>query len=95
MVGLKDSPYHVCQAVMWSKSVALGDRRNLSNPFGWEKVVVNFPVKTAYERQCPWVYKYIRYGMIAVDFFFYVDDGQPIEPTETLCWEESRRWGLP
>ena len=47
-MGLIDLPNHACQVVKWAKSVALGDRKSLNNPFGWDKVVVNLPVTTTY-----------------------------------------------
>ena len=43
MVGLTNSPYHVCQAVTWSKSIAMGYRLDLNNNFAWDKVVMNLP----------------------------------------------------
>ena len=49
MMGLTNSPYHEFQEVRWDKSIALGDRQNLKNNFGWEKVLVNLPVTTTYE----------------------------------------------
>ena len=93
MMGLTDSPYHACQAVMWANIVALGDRQSLKNPFVWYEVVVKFTGTTACDCKCPWVYKEMRYRLIAANLFVFVDDGQPIIPTETLCWEASRRWG--
>ena len=35
IMGLIYSTYYVCQVVTWAKSVALGDRKSLNNPFGW------------------------------------------------------------
>ena len=31
-------------------------------------------------------------GLLAAYLFIYVNDGQPIGPTEDLCREASRRW---
>ena len=47
-MGLTYSPYHACQVVTWAKSVALGDKQSLNNPFGWYTVVVNLTGTTAY-----------------------------------------------
>ena len=33
-------------------------------------------------------------GLLTSDLFIYVDNGRPIVPTKTWCWESSRRWGL-
>ena len=41
MMGLTDFPYHECQAVTWANGIALGDRHNPNNPFGWDIVITN------------------------------------------------------
>ena len=92
-MGLTYSPYHVCQALTWAKSVELGNRWIINNPFGGDKVVVDLPVKTAYYCQYPWVYNESIDALVSYDLFVHVYDGRPIGPTETLCWEVSRRWG--
>ena len=38
------------------------------------------------------VYKKRVEWLISVYLFIYVDYGQPIGTTETLCWEASRKW---
>ena len=73
-MGLKDSPYHACEALEWTKSVALGDRQNHKITFGWKKVLANFPGTTSYDFQRPWVYKESRDDLIEADLFVYVDD---------------------
>ena len=32
-MGLTDSPYHACNAVMWDKITAMGDQLDLKNNF--------------------------------------------------------------
>ena len=68
VMRLIDSPYNACRAVMWDRIVALVDILSIKNPFGWQKVLVNLPVTTAYDCQRLWVYKEIRDGMIAANF---------------------------
>ena len=43
VMGLKELPYNACQSVTWYIRVSLGEMRILKNPFGWYKVLVNFP----------------------------------------------------
>ena len=93
IMGLKELTYHAWQGVTWSKSIALGDLHDLQNTFAWEKVVLNFPGTIDCDFKRPWVYNKSRYGLLAADLFIHVDDGWPIVPTETLCWEAYRRWG--
>ena len=35
MMGMNDSPYHACQAVIWDHYVALGKSKDWYNPFEW------------------------------------------------------------
>ena len=44
--------------------------------------------------QRPWVFNQRVDGLLAAELFIYVDDGRPIGPTKTLCWEDSRMWCL-
>ena len=57
-------------------------------------MVLNLPGTEECDLQRPWVSKKIIYGMLAADLFIYVGDGRPIDPTNTLCWQASRRWVL-
>ena len=63
------------------KIIVLGNRRNLNNTVGWDKVVLYLPVTISYDLQRPWFYMESRYGLIVADFFVYVDDGRPIGST--------------
>ena len=92
MMGLTDSPYHVCQAVPWAKCIAIGDRLDSNNPFAWDKVVLNLPGTEIYDFHRTWVFKQTVDGLLAADLFIYVDSGRLIGPTDDLCWEASRRW---
>ena len=56
-MGLTDFPYHTCQAVTWSKKLALGNIKDKKNPFKWEKVVNNSPGTSTYDFFWPLVYK--------------------------------------
>ena len=70
MMGCTDSPYHVCQAATWFKSIDFGGRRNLKNTFAWQKVVINFPMTIDYYCQRTCVYKQGRDGFLDEDVFF-------------------------
>ena len=81
MMGFMDSTSHYCQEVMWAKNIALGDRRESSNTFIRERVVVNFPGSEGYDCKRHWLYKDREDGLIATDLFIYVDNRRPIGPT--------------
>ena len=83
-MGITDLTYHAFQAVMWSKSISMGDQLDLDNPFSWEKVVLNIPGTKEYDYQQPWVFKKRVDGLLAVDLLISVENRQTIGPTKTL-----------
>ena len=85
MMGLADSPYHVCQAVTRAKELALVNKQDKRNPFKWNRVMNNLPGTPTYDFCRPWVYKEISDGSIASDLFVYVYNGRPIGLTEEVC----------
>ena len=49
MMELTDSPYRVFQAMPQAKDMALGDKQDPYYPFGWSRVVRNFPGTPTYD----------------------------------------------
>jgi hypothetical protein len=70
-----------------------GDRRVRSNPFHWDKVVMNLPGSKGYRANLPWVMKIRWDGDLAAKVFVYVDDGRPTGPTKDLTWQAARAYG--
>ena len=93
MMGITGFPYHACQEVTGDKSIALGDWLDSNNPFAWYKVVLKFPGSEECDYHRPWLFEQRVGELLDTDLFIHVEDGQPIGPTEDLCWEASRRWG--
>ena len=91
MIGLTDYTYHACQAVIWAKTIYLGNMREKRNLFKWDREVVNLTGSESYDRNNPWLYKERKDGMITSNLFIYVDGGRPIGPTEKTFWEASWR----
>ncbi len=56
-MGLRDSPYRSLQMLLIAKTIAYGDRKDRSNPFHWEEVILNLPGSWHYDPTMPWVYK--------------------------------------
>ena len=92
MMGRTCSPYNSCQAVMWAKYIAMGDRLDPNNPFGWYKVAMNLPGVEEYDCHRPWVFKQMVDGLLDAELLIYVDGGRPIGTTEDLCRESYIRW---
>ena len=59
-MGLTSSPYQAVQTVTRAKRLMLGDSKDPSNPFRWEKVVINAPGNQDYnprlQGQRGWMY---------------------------------------
>ena len=91
-MGLKSSPYQVCQAILFAEEVIRGDRKDKENPFKWDKVRVNLPGSPRYDPTKPWVSKIrVSDGKIAADFYVYVDDVRIMGATDLECWMATRR----
>ena len=91
-MGLKSSPYQVCQAILFAEEVIRGDRKDKENPFKWDKVRVNLPGSPGYDPTKPWVSKIrVSDGKIAADFYVYVDDARITGATDLECWMATRR----
>ncbi len=92
-MGLRDSLYRSLQWQARLKIEVYGDRRVRTNPFHWEKVVMNLPGSAGYSANLPWVMKVRWDGELAAEVFVYVDDGRPTGPTEYLAWQAARAYG--
>ena len=87
-MGLKSSPYQAVQGISVAEELLRGDPSDPSNPFRWDRVVMNLPGSRGYSPSKPWVYK-VRSadGKIACDIMIFVDDLRVTGPTQVECWE--------
>jgi hypothetical protein len=70
-----------------------GNRKDLNNPFHWDKVVWNLPGSTGYRAYLPWVMKIRQDGHLAAEIFVYVDDGRVAAHSVDLSWRSVRAYG--
>jgi hypothetical protein len=87
--GLKPSPYASVQGVLRAKQMMVGDRRNETNPFQWERVEMNLPGSEEYDPTFPWIANIRKGGRVAADLHQYVDDLRLTAPDKELAWEAS------
>ena len=90
-MGLRTAPYQAVQGMLWAQEMILGDRRNKSNVFQWEKVKLNLPGAEDYDPSEPWVCKVRMDGVLAADIHIYVDDIRTTASSERECWKASQR----
>ena len=86
LMGFKPSPYVTIQTFAWSEEIILGNRLELSNPFYWDTLKLNFPGTLDYEPAMPWVYKWNDIAQEMAAFFgTYVDDIRAGGSSEIAC----------
>ena len=93
LMGVRSSPFNTIQSFGIAEETIRGDPSMGSNPFRWDGVRLNLPGSADYDPQLPWVSKVRNWatGVIASDFFSYVDDIRPSGPSESECWAAARR----
>jgi len=56
-MGFKPSPFVCTQTFAWRKEIIVGDHLEISNPFYWDKVILNLPGTKEYDPTMPRVYR--------------------------------------
>ena len=92
-MGLHNLPYRSLQWQVRLKFEVYGNRKDLNNPFHWDKVVWNLPGSTGYQADLPWVMKIRQDGHLLEEIFVYVDDGWVAAHSVDLSWREGRAYG--
>ena len=84
-MGMKPSPFMTIRLLMWMMEIVIGDRKEKTNPFRWDHVVLNLPGTANYDPSMPRVYKWnMSSQSIACDCKFFCDDFRVIGPNESL-----------
>jgi hypothetical protein len=92
LMGLRSSPFVCTQTFAWSEEIIVGDHLEFSNPFYWDKVILNLPGTLEYNPTMPRVYRWnSREKCMACFFGTYIDDIRTGGPTEAACKATSRR----
>ena len=91
-MGMRDSPYRSLQMLLMAKYIAYGNRKDRSNPFHWERVVLNLPGTRCYNPKLPWVMKVRFDDNLACKVYVYVDDGCLTGWSKLAYWLAARRF---
>ena len=91
LMGAKPSPYLAVQAMYWALEIVLGDPTDKTNPFHYERIVLNLPGSEDYNPSQPYLMKVRFDGKFACEILIYVDDGRVVGSNYQLCWEATRR----
>jgi hypothetical protein len=76
------SPYQMGQGMGFMKEVTMGDRKDPANVFRWERVRSNLLTTQGYDPMTPWASKRRKEGVLAADFFTYMDYMRPLTPSD-------------
>ena len=88
LMGYRYSPYSTTRDVKRQEPFLKGDRKDKSNIFRWERVIINLPGDNNYDPTKPRVYKVREDGTtVAADLFIYIENLRNTGPTEVEGWE--------
>ena len=95
LMGFKLLSFVCTQTFAWSEEIIVGDHLESSNPFYWDKVILNLLGTSKYDPTMPTVYRWnSRKKRMACFFGTYIDDIRTGGPTEVACKITSRRVAL-
>jgi hypothetical protein len=92
-MGLCNSPYRSLQWQVRLKFEVYGDRKDIVNPFHWDRVEFNLPGSRGYKLDLPWVMKFRKDGHLVTKIFVYVNDGRATGYCQGLTWRAARAYG--
>lgn len=90
-MGLRSSPYQCTQGGQFVLEMAMGDRRDPTNVFRWERVELNLPGSPDYKPSRAWVTLRRADGSLASFVVLFVDDLRVMAGSERECWLACRR----
>jgi hypothetical protein len=92
MMGWVAAPYLATKYQLLADEVTQGDRSSKTNPFQWEKVILNLPGLSIYDPTQPWVYRITRTGAKRSGGPTYVDDVRMVGSSLQHCWDVAHRF---
>ena len=90
-MGLRPSPYVAVKGALIARRLILGDRKDTTNPFAWDRIRLNQPGDVDYRPDLPWIMLLRKDGALASSVCQYIDDLRTCAKDETTAWEASSR----
>jgi hypothetical protein len=93
-MGMKSSPYNAVRHYYWGEEFARGDTSDtLTNPFGYDQVILNLPGSEGYTPTAPKIYKWnSRRQCIPGDVVAFVDDVRITASSKESCHDVHRQF---
>ena len=92
-MGMKPSPYNSVRHYYWGEEFARGNPRNLTNPFGYDQILLNLPSMESYDPTKPKLMKWnSALNAMAGDVVTFVDDVRMTGSSKENCHEVHHRF---
>lgn len=93
-MGMMPSPYNSVRHYYWGEEFARGDISDtLTNPFGYDQIVLNLPGGEGYDPTSPKIYKWnSKRRCISGDVVAFVDDVRITASSKEMCHEVHRQF---
>lgn len=91
VMGLIPSPHASVKGALRAKRIILGDHKNESNPFHWDRVETNLPGEADYDASKPWILILRTDGMSATELRTYINDLRTMAMNRRMAWAASSR----
>ena len=88
---MRPSPYNSVQCVLISKHFIMGNPKDESNPFSWDRIELNVPGSQNYDYSKPWIMKVRKDGELASGVAQYIDNIRVMAYTKDFAWKSSSR----
>ena len=85
-MGMRPSPYNAVRHYYWAEEFAKGDVRDTTNPFGFDKVILNLPGMDTYDTLKPKLMKWNSVTKaMSGDVITFVDDVRIVGSSKESC----------
>ena len=92
-MGMKPSPYNAVRFYYWGEEFSHGNLRDLTNPFGYDSILLNLPGMSTYDATKPKLLKMnSSNGRVAGDVVTFVDDVRITGSSREHCHNVHRQF---
>ena len=92
-MGMKPSPYNAVRFYYWGEEFSRGNLRDLTNPFGYDSILLNLPGMSTYDATKPKLLKMnSSNGRVAGDVVTFVDDVRITGSSREHCHDVHRQF---
>ena len=86
MMGLSPSPFNLIQSIMLAKNIVILNRKDVKDPFHWDKIEENLPFSESYKASLPKLRKVLLDGRHDLEIVIYVDNVKIVACSEDMAW---------